>query len=82
MEMKMKILMVLFVALAMTGCGGSDNGKAGGETNKPPENSIAKDAIDGFTGKTYVDAGQRAKKTLTKIADKEKKDLDTVLDGK
>ncbi len=50
-------------------------------SNAPPaqpaeEKSTARQAIEGFTGKTAVDAGQRTKARIQAIEDKRRQDAD------
>ena len=44
-----------------------------------PEKSTMATAIDGFTGKTSVDAGMRAKAQIKAASEKEKRDRDEAL---
>ena len=73
----------LVLALLGLGCGGSDSPKvaspAGPATNAETFKSTASEVVNGFTGKTAVDAGQRMKATLKKIGDKEQKDYEEAL---
>ena len=76
----------LFVAAALaSGCGRGgtpavpSSPAAAGPSNAPAEKSTAATVIDGFTGKTAVDAGRRAAATLRDASQKEHKDLDEAL---
>ena len=64
-------------ALALTGCGEAAKPEAGATataSNVPPAKSTMSEAIDGFTGKTAVDAGLRAKAKIQKIDAERRKD--------
>jgi hypothetical protein len=51
---------MLLAALAAAGC-------APAEKEPSPEKSTARQAVEGFTGKTAVDAGQRTKETIKAV---------------
>ena len=44
----------------------------------PQEQSVARQAIEGFTGKTAVDAGQRTKARIKDIDEQHKKNLEEI----
>ena len=72
---------ILFLAIVMFGC--SKPGKdTTSDSNKPAQSSLAKDAIEGLTGKTAVMAGEKAKDKIRTISASENKNLNEVLDDK
>jgi hypothetical protein len=50
--------------IALAGCGKDPEAKPKATPTTPPEKSTLQTAVDGFTGKTAVDAGQRAKEQI------------------
>ena len=76
-----KALILLGLALAV-GCGrgqgNSSTPTSGPVTNS--EKSALETAVDGFTGKAAIDAGQRAKKRIQELGRKEQQQLDAALD--
>jgi hypothetical protein len=58
------------LGLTLTGCGKPETKPAGA----PPEKGTVQTAVEGFTGKTYVDAGLRAKEQIKVANEKEIKD--------
>ena len=76
----MKTIMAAMVVGALAvGCGqqsqtATEPGAAG--SNPPPARSTVSDAIDGFTGKYAVDAGQRAKAKIQAIDKQRQKDIE------
>ncbi|MBU0714528.1 MAG: hypothetical protein KJ964_04145 [Verrucomicrobia bacterium] len=62
-----------FAAIWVTGCAPADKmtvtaGQPPPQSNAAPsEKSVARQAIEGFTGKTSVDAGQRTKAKIKDI---------------
>jgi|GEM_PF-1565366 len=77
----MKVLMVILIACALTGCGSSEKEKPAGDSQKNKASSTAQTAIDGFTGKTQVKHGQDAKEQIKQISAEQKKELDEALKG-
>ena len=77
---------LICVALMGFGCGQAPETKTEtasqpAVTNPAPvaEKSVASQAIDGFTGKYAVDAGQRAKAKIRQVSEQKQKDLDQVM---
>lgn len=60
------IWLIAPVALWLAGCAPADK-MAALSNAAPPEKSVARQAIEGFTGKTAVDAGQRTKAKIKDI---------------
>lgn len=75
----MNRLLAILMALSITGC--TDSGKTNSSAT-PAKPSIAKDAIEGFTGKTAVMAGEKAKAQIRAISSDQNKKLNEVLDDK
>lgn len=72
--------LLLSFAFLMTGCGPAETTPAppaAAPTNAPK--STMQTAIDGFTGKTAVEAGQRAKQRIQDVHRKEQGALDEVM---
>lgn len=62
--MKITLKIELFMApilIALAGCGKAPASKPVSGPSSPPEKGTFQTAVDGFTGKTAVDAGQRAR---------------------
>ena len=75
----MKVAIVLLVAIMAAACS-KEPAQADSKAKapkKPP--STAKQAIDGFTGKTAVKQGKMAQKQLIDISTKKNSELDEVL---
>ena len=72
--------------LVVAACGCRDRGGAGaaraGATNAPAERSSAALAVDGFTGKIAVEAGQRAKSKIQKIDAAREQDIGEAMKDK
>ena len=68
------LILIAPAIMILTGCGKvpEPNPVSPPATNPPPEKSTAQTAIDGFTGKTAVDAGMRARSQIQDIAKKHK----------
>jgi len=75
--MDMRLLLVLLLVLA-AGCGGSGASEKKGAEKK--ESSTGELLIDGVTRRHAVRAGQKAKRTLERVSDRKKKDLDQVFE--
>jgi len=58
-----------------TGCGKTDPPK----TATPPEKGTVQTAVEGFTGKTTIDIGLRAKEQINKAHEKEMKDINEAM---
>lgn len=76
----MKTLNLVLIAtaafgLGLTGCSKAEPQPAG----TPPEKGTVQTAVEGFTGKTYVDAGLRAKEQVKQASEKEQRDRDEAL---
>ena len=67
------IWMIGFAAIWMAGCAPADKKAVTAaqppavSNTAPPEKSVPRQAIEGFTGKTAVDAGQRTKAKIKDI---------------
>ncbi len=74
------------VASVLVACGcrdrGAPGGAAGAATNPPAERSSAALAVDGFTGKIAVEAGQRAKAKIQKIDAAREQDIGEAMKDK
>lgn len=70
---------VLAAAVLLAGCGKRE------ETSPPPPKApsavgqTVKDAVDGFTGKTAVDAGRKAQDQIRKISAEHNQELDETM---
>lgn len=65
---------VFFVA----GCGKCADKKS--ETKTPPPKSTMQTAVEGFTGKTAVDASKKAQQQIRDVSEKSNKNLNEVLE--
>ncbi len=72
---KLPMLLTAVLAMGLAGCGKPATQTPG----TPPEKSTAQTAIDGFTGKTAVDAGLRAKEQIKKASEAQMKDREEIL---
>ena len=73
---------LLIISLLMVGCSKQPESTEKPEPKpepKPAEKSTAQTAIDGFTGRTAVRAGQKAEKDLRAISAKKDEQLSEVL---
>ncbi len=69
----MRIYILLIIGLCLfSGCSKNDNKKTG-------EKSTTQTAIDGFTGRTAVNAGQKAKETIKRVSNQKDDDLSEIL---
>lgn len=59
----------------ITGCGKKEDS----QPTPPPHKSTMTTFAEGITGKTYVDAGERAKKQIKAISQDKNQNLDEVL---
>ena len=81
----MKRLMPFALALALgAGCGRSPqptntSPHATPATNPAPAKTTVQEVIDGFTGKTAIDAGMRVKQKVETIRNKAEKDIEEAL---
>ncbi|MFO7870702.1 MAG: hypothetical protein R6V03_04635 [Kiritimatiellia bacterium] len=76
----MKLLIIIAMALIVTGCSRSkDENKNGTKTNSQGGKSTAQTLLDGFTGRTAVRAGKKARKQITDISEKRDKRLEEIL---
>jgi hypothetical protein len=69
------LLLITSLTLGLAGCGKPAEKK----TDTPPEKSTIQTAIDGFTGKTAVDAGLRAKEQIKKASETQMRDREEVM---
>ncbi|MBM4149252.1 MAG: hypothetical protein FJ224_09425 [Lentisphaerae bacterium] len=67
--MKMMSVLTVFIAFCC-GCGRTET--AGGN---PTEKSSVQTAVDGFTGRTAVEAGKKARADIERISAQKNKDL-------
>ena len=80
----MKYLIIVCAAvLALSGCGKCEVAEPAEQSVAPasnavPAKSLGRQAIEGFTGKTAVDAGQRTKAKVADIGKKEKEKKDDI----
>ena len=77
----MKRMLIPLLIVLLAGCGKNQGTSAPapakqGSTN---EKSTLQTVVDGFTGKTAVDAGQRAKRQLQEVSRKENQELEEAL---
>jgi len=78
----MKNLVILLIAIVMTGCSNGDNNSKTAEKKPAPAPSTTKAIIEGLTGKTAVDQGQKAKEKIRQISAEQNKQINEVLDDK
>jgi hypothetical protein len=79
---KKAIIGVLLAAAVGCGQPGEKPAAASGTpplTNLVETKSVARQAIEGFTGKTAVDAGQRAKAKIREVSSEKQQDLDAAM---
>jgi len=67
--LKLLLMISSTAAASLTGCGKTEPLNA-----HPPEKGTIKTAIEGFTGKTTVDIGIKAKEQIKKANEKEMQD--------
>jgi hypothetical protein len=67
---------LLMVASLGVGCGQSEPP----EDKARPSPSAAQTLIEGVTGRTAVNAGQKAKADITRISEQHNRDLDAVME--
>jgi hypothetical protein len=69
------------VAAAVAGCGGdTSSDKQSSSSSSSSETSTARLAIDGLTGRQAVRTGKQARKTIENISQKQRDNLNEVLD--
>jgi len=73
--MKCSVVLLLAVGLAI-GCTRSDTV----ESKAKPARSSAETLIDGFTGRTAVNAGKKATEDITRISEQHNRDLEAVME--
>ena len=73
-----KFLLLAMVAsgLGLTGCGKPETKTA----SSPPEKGTVQTAVEGFTGKTAVDYGLKAKEQIKKANEKELRDRNEAME--
>lgn len=76
----MKTLAILLLATVIIGCSKPEKKESAAPTSG--HSSLAKDAIEGITGKTDVMAGEKAKEKIRAISAEQNKKLNEVLDDK
>ncbi len=77
------LIIVCAAALLLSGCGKCEvdepaEQSAASAPNAVPAKSLGRQAVEGFTGKTAVDAGQRTKAKIAGIGKKEKEKKDDI----
>ena len=80
----MKLLVLLVLTVFMTGCGKADRNEtpAADQSKRSTSSSVAKEAIEGLTGKTAVMQGEQAKDKIKAISADQNRKLNEVLDDK
>ncbi len=73
--MRLALIFTIAFITFCSGCGKSNNT----ETKSPKGKSTLSTVIDGATGKTAVDAGQKAKAQIEAISEKKNNDLNEIL---
>jgi hypothetical protein len=74
---RMKTLFIVLLSVGLTsGCTRSNRPTP--EAKKPP--SSVETMIDGATGRTAVNAGQKAKAEITRISEEHNRDLDAIME--
>ena len=77
-----RVLALTVLSALLAGCGpaaGPSSTPPAAASTNPPAVSTAETLINGFTGKTAVDAGKRAKATLEAVHKKEQHDVEEAL---
>ncbi len=69
------LAVLLLLAFLAMGCPPQQNPDAAESEKKPAEKSTAQTAIEGFTGKTAVEAGKRAEKQIEAISAQREQDM-------
>ena len=69
------IIIATSAALGLTGCGKTELKNAA----TPPEKGTLQTAVDGFTGKTAVDVGLKAKEQIKKASETETRNLNEAM---
>lgn len=80
--MRMGTFLAAGLTVLCLGCSQQPAAKPAGSapaTNAPAAQSTAREVIEGFTGKTAVDAGQRAKAKLKAVDAQRQQDMNEVL---
>jgi hypothetical protein len=75
----MKTAIALLVLLAIVGCRPVARSAAPAAKAKAPVKSASQTLIDGFTGRTAVEAGKRAETKIRQISAERDRDLDQAL---
>lgn len=78
----MKYLAILLIAIVLAGCSNDNNDPKTVEKKPAPTPSTTKTIIEGLTGKTAVDQGQKAKEKIRQISAEQNKQINEVLDDK
>ncbi len=77
-----KLLSIGVAAFWLLGCAPAEKMTApaapAAPSNAAPEKSTARQAIEGFTGKTAVDAGQRTKARIQEINEQRRKNFEEI----
>lgn len=69
-------LLALPIVMTLAGCGKEPQPGTPPPQTKASEKSTAQTAIEGFTGKTAIDAGTRARDQIKVIQEKKKEDME------
>jgi hypothetical protein len=75
--LKMNYFLTL-ILIALAGCGKAPASKPENVPPAPSEKSTFQTAVDGFTGKTAVDAGQRAKDQIKAASAARNKNMEEI----
>ena len=80
----MKPFAFMILAALIIGCSktGENEINKSSEAKRETPSTLAKDAIEGLTGKTAVDQGEKAKDKIRAISAEQKNELNEVLDNK
>ncbi len=74
--MKRSVIALLLAVSLATGCRDTSTPKP----QSKPARSTAQTLIEGVTGKTAVDAGQKAKADITRISEQRNRDLEAAME--
>jgi hypothetical protein len=69
------VFTLLAIAALVCSCGKNDR-----QDSEQPGDSTMETAIGGFTGKTAIDAGKKARKDIERISAQKNKDLEEALE--
>ena len=78
MRFEQTVFLIILSALAV-GCPSERQASSPAATTEQAEKSTGQQAIEGFTGKTAIDAGRRAEQTLNRISIQRDKDYEELV---